>query len=125
MSLSKDYYTIVVCDSDSKPTERSGETFYLVSGTEYSVMLFNHNPRVSADVDVFLAGKERDTFVLEAERGVKFRGTFHSPCELAFVIQLNQPDEQQKSWWWWPKWNRPAAVEPVVVMLSLEKVEKN
>lgn len=126
MSLSRDYYTIVVCGADSKPTTRKGETFFLVSGQEYSVMIFNHNSKWWSDIEVFVAGKLRDSFVLSPENGVKLQGQFNSPCEIAFICHMNEepsPAPRSNSWWW-NIWNRreEKQVEPLMIVLTLAAI---
>ena len=136
MSISRDYFTIVVCDADSKPTSRIGDTFYLVSGMRYSVRLFNHHLRCRADVEVYVDDCLVETLVILPDRSISLGGTFNANCKLLFLFQLDQTDrfnqkvpdtqQQQPSSSWWPLWKKPA-VEPVVngtvpVMVTLTVV---
>lgn len=128
MSLSVEFYTVVVLGPDSKPTTKSGETFYLVSGQPYSIMFFNHNPKFMADVEVFVAGQMRDTFVLSPDRGVKLQGQFNSPCEIAVLFQLKDclTEETVSGSWWWNLWKKSLSrpVEPVVLIFNLAAKDK-
>lgn len=59
MSISKEYFTVVVVGADSKPAKQLEPlVFSLRDGEEYSLHLTNHHQTLRANATVFIDGKE-------------------------------------------------------------------
>ena len=59
MSISKEFFTVVVLGADSKPVKQlEPQVFALHNGEEYSLQIFNHHPKLKANAKIFIDGKE-------------------------------------------------------------------
>lgn len=86
MSISREYFTVVIVGADSKPVaQREPLVFVLHDGEEYSLQLINHHPKLRSNARIFIDGKEVMYVRIEKNSFVSIERPVNVAAKFTFV----------------------------------------
>lgn len=86
MSISSDYFTLVILGSDGKPVVQTNRTSVSMrDGEEYSLVIVNHHPTKRADATVNIDGKDVIKVRIDRDSKVRVERPVHTASKFTLV----------------------------------------